>query len=68
MPRVEQVLDDHHRVIALLERLPVEVRGELRERLGVVVDRDCDVLLRGRELVRDLLVQCLRETGHRRRL
>ena len=27
---VEQVLHHHHRVVSLLERLPVEVRGELR--------------------------------------
>ena len=62
---VEQELDDHHRVVSLLDRLPVEVRGEQRQRLGVVADRDRDVLLRGRELVPDLLVQRLREAGHR---
>ena len=44
---VEQVLDDHHRVVPLLDRLPVEVRGELRQRLRVVVDGDRHVLLRG---------------------
>ncbi len=37
---VEQVLDDHHRVVALLDRLAVEVRGEPRQRLRVVVDGD----------------------------
>ena len=42
----------------------VEVRGELRQGLGVVVDGDRDVLLRGRELVRDLLVELLLEGGH----
>ena len=62
---VEQELDEHHRVVPLLDRLPVEVRGEERQRLGVVVDRDRDVLLRGRELVADLLVQRLREACHR---
>ena len=61
---VEQVLDDHHRVISLLDRLTIEVRGEPRERLRVVVDRDRDVLLRGGELVPDLLVQSLRKCGH----
>ena len=30
---VEQVLDEHHRVVSLLDRLPVEVGGEPRERL-----------------------------------
>ena len=49
---VEQVLDDHHRVVPLLDRLPVEVRGQQRQRLGVEPDRDRDVLLRGGELVR----------------
>jgi hypothetical protein len=34
--RVEQVLDDHHGVVALLDRLPVEVRGQPRQCLGVV--------------------------------
>ena len=43
--RIEQVLDDHHRVIALLDRLPVEVRGETRKGLSVVVHGDRDVLL-----------------------
>ena len=64
--RVEQVLDDHHRVVPLLERLPVEVRGELGQRLGVVVDRDRDVLLRRRELVADLLVQRVARSRARR--
>ena len=48
---VEQVLHHHHRVVPLLDRLAVEVRGELRQRLRVVVDGDRDVLLRRRELV-----------------
>ena len=61
---VEEELDDHHRVVPLLDRLAVEVRGELRERLGVVVDRDRHVLLRGGELVADLLVQGLWEASH----
>ncbi len=42
---VEQVLDDHHRVVPLLQRLPVEVRGEERERLRVEPDGDRHVLL-----------------------
>ena len=49
---VEQVLHHHHRVVPLLDRLAVEVRGELRQRLRVVVDGDRDVLLRRAELVR----------------
>ena len=59
---VEQVLDHHHRVVALLERLAVEERRELRQRLPVVVDGDRHVLLVRGELVGDLLV----ELGHER--
>ena len=66
--RVEEVLDEHHRVVPLLERLAVEVRGEVRQGLGVVVDGDRDVLLRGRELVPDLLVDGVPEPAHRRGL
>ena len=54
---VDQVLDHHHRVVALLERLRVEEARELRERLGVVVDGAGDVLLVRGVLVGDLLVQ-----------
>ena len=61
---IEQVLDDHHRVVPLLHRLAVEVRGEPRQRLRVVVDRDRDVLLRGRELVADLLVEPVGKRTH----
>jgi hypothetical protein len=53
---VEQVLDHHHRVLAFLERLAVEEAGQLRQALGLVVGRDCDVLVRCREFVRDLVV------------
>ena len=62
---VEQELDDHQRVVPLLDGLPVEVGRQERQRLGVVVDRDRHVLLRGAELVADLLVQRLREASHR---
>src|SRR6266498_297801 len=62
---VEQVLHDHHRVVSLLDCLPVEVSRKLRQRLRVVVDRDRDVLLRCGELARDLLVQRLGERAHR---
>ena len=48
---VEEVLDHHHRVVPLLERLAVEVLRQQRQRLGVVVDRDRHVLLRGGELL-----------------
>ena len=61
---VEEVLHHHHRVVSLLERLLVEVRRELGERLAVVVNRDRDVLLRRRELVRDLLVEFLLKGWH----
>ena len=62
--RVEEVLHHHHRVVALFDRLAVEVCCELRQRLGVVVDCDRDVLLRGTELVRDLLVELLLKGCH----
>jgi hypothetical protein len=61
---VEQVLDDHHRVVPLLERLAVEVGREQRQRLLVEPDRDRDVLLGGGELVRDLLVELLGKARH----
>jgi hypothetical protein len=54
---VEEVLDHHHRVVPLFDRLAVEVRRELPQAPVVVVDRDRDVLLGGRELVADLLVE-----------
>ena len=60
---VQQVLDDHHGVVALLQRLPVEVRGQPGQVLAVVPDRDGDVLLRGRELVADLRLEQLVELG-----
>src|SRR5215208_1300654 len=63
-PRVEQILHDHHRVVSLFDGLAVEVGGQLRQRLRVVVDADRDVLLRGRELARDLFAQGLTEAGH----
>ena len=63
---VEEVLHHDHRVVALLDRLAVEVRGELRQVLGVVVDRDRDVLLGRGELVPDLAVQGVCEGGHPR--
>ena len=46
---VHAVLHEHHRVIALLDRLPVEVRRELRQVVIVEPRRDRDVLLRCRE-------------------
>ena len=52
---VEAVLHEHHGVVALLERLPVEVPGQLREVVVVEPHGDRDVLLRRRELVADLL-------------
>ena len=42
---VEQVLDQHHGVVALFDRLRVEVLGELRKVGTVEIDRNCDVLL-----------------------
>ena len=61
---VEEVLHHDHRVVPLLDRLPIEMRGELRQILRVVVDGDRDVLLRRGELVRNLAVQRLTEPGH----
>ena len=43
--RVEEVLDDDHRVVPLLDGLAVEVGREPGERLSVVVDGERDVLL-----------------------
>jgi hypothetical protein len=60
---VEQVLDHDHRVVALLDGLPVEEPGQLRERVGVVVHGDRDVLLRGSEFVGDLRGQLVGEAG-----
>ena len=62
---VEQVLDHHHRVVALLQRLGVEEGGQARQRLGVVVHGDGDVLLVGAELVGDLVVEAFDEGGGR---
>ena len=63
--RVEQVLDHDHRVVALLDGLPVEQPGELRKGVGVVVHGDRDVLLRGGELVGDLRGELVGEAGGR---
>ena len=60
---VEQELHHHHRVVPLLDRLAVEMGGELRQRLGVEVHRDRHVLLRRGVLVPDLLVECLGEAA-----
>jgi hypothetical protein len=60
---VEQEADHHQRVVALLERLRVEEGGEARQRLGLVVHGDRDVLLMGRELMADLVVQAFDEGG-----
>ena len=48
-------------------RLRVEEAGELGQRLRLVVRADRDVLMRGGELVRDLVVERLDEAfgGHR---
>ncbi|GMA86062.1 hypothetical protein GCM10025868_13120 [Angustibacter aerolatus] len=60
---VEQVLHHHHRVVALLDGLRVEVRGHPGHVEVVEPDRDRHVLLRGRELVADLLTQQVEEGG-----
>ena len=62
--RVEQVLHDHHRVVSLFDRLPIEMRGELRQRLHVVVHGDRHVLLRRGVLVRDLAVEAVCKATH----
>ena len=54
---VQQVLDHHHRVVALLQRLAVEERRHLGQGQVVVVDGHGGVLLRGAELAADLVVQ-----------
>ena len=65
---VEQVLNHHHRVVALLHRLAIEEVGEPWKRLRVVVDGVGDVLLGGGELVGDLLSETLDKAlcGHLR--
>ena len=63
LPRVEEVLHEHHRVVSLFEGLAVEVRRQLLKGLRVEVDGDRHVLVRGGELVRDLLVQCADEAA-----
>ena len=50
-------------MVSLLDRLAVEVGGELWERLVVEVDRNRDVLLLGGELPPDVLVQRFRESS-----
>ena len=64
MVRVEEILHHHHRVVPLLDRLPVEVRGQLGEVLRVVVHGDRDVLLRRGELMADLPVQRVGKRSH----
>lgn len=60
---IQEVLDDHHGVIALFDRLRVEVLCELRE-IGVVVE-NCggNVLVRRIEFVANLIVQQRMEFG-----
>ena len=60
---VEEVLDHHHRVVALLERLAVEERRHPRHRQRVVVDRAGEVLVVRGQLVADLGVELLDEAG-----
>ncbi len=54
---VEQILHEHHRVIALFDRLGVEVLSQLRQIVGVEINGDRDVLLRGTEFTANLLLQ-----------
>ena len=54
---VDQVLDHHHRVAALLERLAIEERGQPRQRLASRSGRRCRCTASRRELVRDLVVE-----------
>jgi hypothetical protein len=60
---VDQILHEHHRVVALVESLRIEVLGQLRQIGGIEVDGDRSVLLRCRELVADLLLQEVVELG-----
>ena len=54
---VDEVLHEHHRVIALLDRLAVEEFGQLRQVGAVEVHRDRKVLLRRAEFAADLVVK-----------
>jgi hypothetical protein len=58
---VDHPAHHHHRVVALLHRLPVEVPGQLREVVFVEPHRQRDVLLAGGELVPDLCAQQIDE-------
>jgi hypothetical protein len=60
---IEQVLHQHHGVVALVHGLAVEVLGELREVGAIEVHGDGNILLRGRELAADLLFQQTVELG-----
>ncbi|MBC7559327.1 MAG: hypothetical protein H7270_08210 [Dermatophilaceae bacterium] len=51
---VQGVAHDHHRVVAFLDGLPVEVSGSARQIVGIEPDGDRDVLLAGGELVAHL--------------
>jgi hypothetical protein len=51
------MLHQHHRVIALLDRLAVKVFCQLRQIGAVKINRDRGVLLRTGEFVVNLLLQ-----------
>ncbi|EUA56791.1 hypothetical protein I553_8845 [Mycobacterium xenopi 4042] len=54
---VEQMLYQHHRVISLLHRLPVEVVRKLRQMSVVEINRNRNILLGSSEFVVNLLLQ-----------
>ena len=60
---VQQVLDHHHGVVALLDGLRVEVRGQLGQVVIVEMHGDRDVLLRRGEFVTNLVLHQGAEFG-----
>ncbi len=54
---VEQVLHQHHGVIAFLDRLAVKVLGQLRQVGAVEIHGDREVLLRRAEFAANLVVE-----------
>ncbi len=54
---VDEVLHEHHRVIAFLDRLTIEELGQLGQIGAVEIHRDREVLLRGGEFAANLVVE-----------
>ena len=65
MAAVELVLNHHQGVVAFLQRLAVEVTGQLRQILAVKPNSHCKVLVGCGKLVADLLgQQFIERLGH----